>query len=83
MAAIVRRSDSCGLPHWVICRHLRLSAASPVRTRNRTSEPLTGMLAKGQKVPEPAQAEKSGDDLNVDAVFAKLKTIGSKKPEEE
>ena len=36
-----------------------------------------------KKEPEPAQAEKSGDDLNVDAVFAKLKTIGSKKPEEE
>jgi hypothetical protein len=27
--------------------------------------------------------EKKSDDLNVDAVFAKLKTIGGKKPEEE
>jgi hypothetical protein len=27
--------------------------------------------------------EKSSDDLNVDAVFAKLKTIGGKKAEEE
>ena len=29
------------------------------------------------------QAEKSSDDLNVDAVFAKLKTIGGKKADEE
>jgi uncharacterized protein len=28
-------------------------------------------------------AEKKSDDLNVDAVFAKLKTIGGKKADEE
>jgi hypothetical protein len=28
-------------------------------------------------------AERDSDDLNVDAVFAKLKTIGGKKPEDD
>src|ERR1700752_2468471 len=36
-----------------------------------------------RKEPEMEPAEKSSDDLNVDAVFAKLKTIGGKKAEEE
>jgi len=36
-----------------------------------------------RKEPEPEQTEKQRDDLNVDAVFAKLKTIGGKKAEEE
>ena len=36
-----------------------------------------------RKEPELEPAEKSSDDLNVDAVFAKLKTIGGKKAEEE
>lgn len=35
------------------------------------------------KKDEFEPAEKSSDDLNVDAVFAKLKTLGGKKPEEE
>ena len=36
-----------------------------------------------RKEPELEPVEKSSDDLNVDAVFAKLKTIGGKKAEEE
>ena len=35
------------------------------------------------KKDEFEPAEKSSDDLNVDAVFAKLKTLGGKKQEEE
>ena len=35
------------------------------------------------KKDEYEQSEKSSDDLNVDAVFAKLKTLGGKKHEEE
>ena len=33
--------------------------------------------------PEPAEEKKPGDELNVDAVFAKLKQIGGGKPSEE
>jgi hypothetical protein len=36
-----------------------------------------------RKEPEFAPSEKQQDDLNVDAVFAKLKTIGGKKPDQE
>ena len=36
-----------------------------------------------RKEPEFETAEKKSDDLNVDAVFAKLKTIGGKKPEDQ
>jgi hypothetical protein len=36
-----------------------------------------------RKEPELVQSEKQRDDLNVDAVFAKLKTIGGKKPDQE
>jgi len=36
-----------------------------------------------RKEPEIEPTEKQRDDLNVDAVFAKLKTIGGKKAEEE
>jgi hypothetical protein len=36
-----------------------------------------------RKEPEYEPTEKQRDDLNVDAVFAKLKTIGGKKPDEE
>jgi hypothetical protein len=36
-----------------------------------------------RKEPEFEPTEKQRDDLNVDAVFAKLKTIGGKKPDEE
>ena len=36
-----------------------------------------------EKEPEFEPTEKQRDDLNVDAVFAKLKTIGGKKAEEE
>ena len=36
-----------------------------------------------RKEPEFEPTEKQRDDLNVDAVFAKLKTIGGKKPEQE
>ena len=36
-----------------------------------------------RKEPEFEAAEKKSDDLNVDAVFAKLKTIGGKKAEQE
>ena len=36
-----------------------------------------------RKEPEFEPTEKQRDDLNVDAVFAKLKTIGGKKPEDE
>jgi len=36
-----------------------------------------------RKEPEYEGAERSGDELNVDAVFAKLKTLGGKKPEDE
>ncbi|HEY3792102.1 MAG TPA: cell cycle transcriptional regulator TrcR [Bradyrhizobium sp.] len=36
-----------------------------------------------RKEPEFEPSEKQRDDLNVDAVFAKLKTIGGKKPEDE
>ena len=36
-----------------------------------------------RKEPEYEPSDKQRDDLNVDAVFAKLKTIGGKKPEEE
>ena len=36
-----------------------------------------------RKEPEFETSEKSSDDLNVDAVFAKLKTIGGKKPDQE
>ena len=36
-----------------------------------------------RKEPELEPTEKQRDDLNVDAVFAKLKTIGGKKAEEE
>ncbi|HEV7881592.1 MAG TPA: DUF1013 domain-containing protein, partial [Bradyrhizobium sp.] len=35
-----------------------------------------------RKEPEFEPTEKQRDDLNVDAVFAKLKTIGGKKNEE-
>ncbi|PMU87833.1 DUF1013 domain-containing protein, partial [Pseudomonas sp. GP01-A4] len=35
------------------------------------------------KKDEYEPSEKSSDDLNVDAVFAKLKTLGGKKHEEE
>ena len=36
-----------------------------------------------RKEPDVEVAEKKSDDLNVDAVFAKLKTIGGKKAEQE
>jgi hypothetical protein len=36
-----------------------------------------------RKEPEFEPSEKQRDDLNVDAVFAKLKTIGGKKPDEQ
>ena len=36
-----------------------------------------------RKEPEFEPTEKQRDDLNVDAVFAKLKTIGGKKQEED
>ncbi len=36
-----------------------------------------------KKEPEFEPSEKSEDDLNVDAVFAKLKTIGGKKQDDE
>ena len=36
-----------------------------------------------RKEPEFEPTEKQRDDLNVDAVFAKLKTIGGKKPDDE
>ena len=36
-----------------------------------------------KKEPEFEPSEKQRDDLNVDAVFAKLKTIGGKKPDQE
>jgi hypothetical protein len=36
-----------------------------------------------RKEPELETTEKGSDDLNVDAVFAKLKTIGGKKPDQE
>ena len=36
-----------------------------------------------RKEPELETTEKSRDDLNVDAVFAKLKTIGGKKPDQD
>jgi hypothetical protein len=36
-----------------------------------------------KKEPEYEGADKSSDDLNVDAVFAKLKTLGGKKEEQE
>src|SRR5258706_495740 len=36
-----------------------------------------------RKEPEFEPSEKQRDDLNVDAVFAKLKTIGGKKPDDE
>src|SRR5690349_6147794 len=36
-----------------------------------------------KKEPEYEGAEKSSDDLNVDAVFAKLKTLGGKKQDDE
>jgi len=36
-----------------------------------------------RKEEEYETSEKSSDDLNVDAVFAKLKTIGGKKQDEE
>jgi uncharacterized protein len=36
-----------------------------------------------RKEPEFETSEKSSDDLNVDAVFAKLKTIGGKKQDDE
>ena len=36
-----------------------------------------------RKEPEFEPTEKQRDDLNVDAVFAKLKNIGGKKAEEE
>ena len=36
-----------------------------------------------KKEPEFEPSEKQQDDLNVDAVFAKLKTIGGKKQDED
>ena len=36
-----------------------------------------------KKEPEFEPSEKSEDDLNVDAVFAKLKTIGGKKQDDD
>jgi hypothetical protein len=36
-----------------------------------------------RKEPELEPVSRSNDDLNVDAVFAKLKTIGGKKPDQE
>src|SRR5437016_6090321 len=36
-----------------------------------------------RKEPEYEPSEKQREDLNVDAVFAKLKTIGGKKPDQE
>ena len=42
-----------------------------------TTAPLKGAGAQSP------QAEKAKEDLNVNAVFAKLKQIGGKKPDEE
>jgi hypothetical protein len=36
-----------------------------------------------KKEPEFEPSEKTQDEFNVDAVFAKLKTIGGKKPDDE
>jgi len=36
-----------------------------------------------RKEPEFEPSDKQRDDLDVDAVFAKLKTIGGKKPDDE
>ena len=45
--------------------------------------PASETTRKEAEVEHADQSGKSSDDLNVDAVFAKLKTIGGKKQEEE
>jgi uncharacterized protein len=59
--------------------------------RNKNSEPTSSaydatLLPASETTKKESEfepSEKSEDDLNVDAVFAKLKTIGGKKQDEE
>jgi hypothetical protein len=62
----------------------RAAKEKPIDTQygGATLLPASETTKKEAEV-EAEQSGKSSDDLNVDAVFAKLKTIGGKKPEEE
>jgi uncharacterized protein len=59
--------------------------------RNKNKEPASSAYGATllpasettKKEPEFEPSKKSEDDLNVDAVFAKLKTIGGKKQDDE
>src|ERR1700755_2606855 len=60
----------------------RAAKEKPLDANYSGATPLPGSETT-RKEPEFEPTEKQRDDLNVDAVFAKLKTIGGKKPDEE
>ena len=61
----------------------RAAKEKPIDQRLWRRHPAAGLRDHAKKEAEYEPTEKSSDDLNVDAVFAKLKTIGGKKAEEE
>src|SRR5260221_14789570 len=60
----------------------RAAKEKPADTAYGGATPLPASQTT-RKEPEFEPTEKQRDDLNVEAVFAKLKTIGGKKAEEE
>jgi hypothetical protein len=59
----------------------RAAKENPTDTAYGGATPLRASETT-RKEPEYEPSEKQRDDLNVDAVFAKLKTIGGKKQDE-
>jgi len=61
----------------------RAAKEKPIDTAYGGATLLPASETTARKEPEFEPSEKQRDDLNVDAVFAKLKNIGGKKAEEE
>ena len=61
----------------------RAAKEKPVPGRLRRRHPAAGLRDHQEGAGIRAEPRSSEDDLNVDAVFAKLKTIGGKKQDEE
>jgi len=51
---------------------------APAESQGPTLLPASVTTAPREEEPEPAAAKKQGGDLNVEAVFAKLKQLGGK-----
>src|SRR6202023_3582614 len=89
---VSRRHERPSAILWLVRNHPELKDAQIMRLVGTTKTtlarvcggaPLRPASETTRKEPEFEPSEKQRDDLNVDAVFAKLKTIGGKKQEEE